>query len=264
MKRTRIVGICLVAMFAMSAMIATAAHAGEYGECVKQSKPYKGNWTDKNCQITSPGKEGKYEWSPGVIAGNAALVAKTKSAELVGAAGTIACKKSLVAGKITGLKTNTEQVKFEGCEFKGAVTGECHSAGQPAGIILTNQLKSTLIDHGEKGASNGEPAVGEVWNQLAAEPGLEGVQAQFLCASIVEIKTKGTVSGVFTSGSVNVMAKKAEIEFNGKLGEVPGKFGEQDLASEASVGGGPFEPAGQAVEKTSAKIKQAGKIEIRA
>ena len=261
MKRTRIVGICLVAMFAMSAIIATAAHAGEYGECVKQSKPYKGNWTDKNCQISSPGKEGKYEWSPGVIEGNRVLVAKTKAAELVGAGGTVSCKKSVTAGKITGLKTNTEQVKFEGCEFKGPVVGECHSTGQPGGVILTNQLKSTLIDHGEKGASGGEPAVGEVWNELAAESG--GVQAQFLCAALVEIKTKGTVSGVFTSGSVNVMAKKAEIEFNGVLGEQPGKFGEQDLATEASIGGGPFEPVGQSIEKTTAKIKQSGKIEIR-
>ena len=69
---------------------------------------------------------------------------------------------------------------------------------------------------------------------------------------------------MFTSGSINVMAKKAEIEFNGVLGEEPGKFGEQDLQNQASIGGGPFEPAGQGVEKTTGKLKISEKIEIKA
>ena len=103
---------------------------------------------------------------------------------------------------------------------------------------------------------------GEVWDSFKAESGT--VQAQYLCASLVEIKTEGTLAGVFTSGSVNVMSKKAEIEFNGVLGEEPGKFGEQDLQSQASIGGGPFEPAGQGIEKTTGKTKNAEKIEIKA
>ena len=81
--------------------------------------------------------------------------------------------------------------------------------------------------------------------------------------SIVVIRTRGSVAGVFTPASVSVMTKKAEVEFNGVIGEEPGKFGEQDLNSEASVGGGPFEPAGQGILKTTAKIKYSHKIAIR-
>ena len=51
--------------------------------------------------------------------------------------------------------------------------------------------------------------------------GFGGVQAQFLCAALVEIKHQGQRSAACSpSGSVNVMAKKAEIEFNGVLGEI--------------------------------------------
>ena len=261
MTRIKIVGLCLVAMFAMSALATTAAQAGEYGKCVKQAKPYKGGFNDKNCQETNPGKEGKYEWVPG-ISPAVSVTAKTKAAELVGAAGTIACKKSSSVGTIEGTKTNHELITFEGCEFKGPVTGECHSAGKPSGVIETNKLLTTLIDHGEKGPSGGEPKAGEVWDDFKAETGT--VAAQYLCASLVEIKTEGSVAGVLTPGSVNVMAKKGEIEFNGVLGEEPGKFGEQDLQNQASIGGGPFEPAGQGVEKTTGKLKVAEKIEIKA
>ena len=59
------------------------------------------------------------------------------------------------------------------------------------------------------------------------------------------------------------MAKKGTIEFNDLLGEMPGKFGEQDVLGETSVGAGPFEPTGQAVEKLTAQIKYSHKIEIR-
>jgi hypothetical protein len=260
MKRIKIVGLCLVAMFAMSALATTAAQAGEYGKCVKASPKNTGAYSDKNCQ-TLVGSGGKYEWVSGVSPAMS-FTAKTKSAELVGAAGTISCKKSSTVGTIEGTKTNHEVVTFEGCEFKGAVTGECHSAGQGSGVIVTNKLETTLIDHGEKGPSGGEPKAGEVWDSFKAESGT--VQAQYLCAAIVEIKTEGTLAGVFTSGSINVMAKKAEIEFNGKLGEEPGTFGEQDLQSQASIGGGPFEPAGQGIEKTSGKTKNSSKVEIKA
>ena len=110
-----------------------------------------------------------------------AVTAKTKAAELVGAAGTIACKKSTSVGTIEGMKTNHELITFEGCEFKGPVTGECHSAGKPSGVIETNKLVTTLIDNGEKGPSGGEPKAGEVWDNFKAESGT--VQAQYLCAS---------------------------------------------------------------------------------
>jgi hypothetical protein len=274
MKRIKIVGLCLVATFAMSAMVAASAHAGQYEECVKQSKnpvtkKYEGKYLDKSCNEEASeaqkeeGKHNKYERSPGVTAEHAGFTAKTKSAELVGAAGSIVCKKSRTAGTITGPKTNSEVVTFEKCEITGALEGECHSAAQAEGVIVTNLLSTTLIDHGEKGLSGGEPAEGEVWNQFTGPGGAEGIQAEYLCAGIALIRTKGSLSGVFTEGSLNVSSKKAEIEFEG---EFPGGlgFGEQDLYSELSLdGGATWENIGPGVEKTKGKVKQAGKIVIR-
>ena len=265
MKRIRIVGLCLVAMFAMSALAATAAHAGEYGVCKKAEPKNTGNYSDKNCQI-KVGGTGGWEWYPAgspQVPTPIAYTDSTKTAELVGAAGVIKCKKSTSSGAITGPKSDIDVVRFTGCEFIGAVKGECHSAGEPAGNITTNVLNTKLIDHGEKGFSGGEPAEGEVWTEFYGPGGPETVQAEYECAKLLVIRTEGSLSGKYTKGSINVMSKKAETEFNGVLGESPGKFGEQDLFSEASIGGGPFEPVGQGIEKTKGKTKNSVKLEIK-
>lgn len=266
MRRMRIVGLCAIAMLTMSALAAASAHAGEYGECViapKVSGKYTGKYLDKNCNEEasatqrSEGKKNKYERVSGVSPANAKFTAKGKSAELVGAAGSIICKKSSTVGEITGPKSDSEVVTFEDCVITGALSGECHSAGQSSGVIVTNKLTTTLIDHGEKGLSGSEPAVGEVWDEFTG-PAPEGIQAEYLCAGVALIRTKGSLSGVFKSSSLNVSSNKAEIEFNS------GK-GEQDLYSELSTNGGAtWENIGPGVEKTSAKTKQSGKIVIRA
>ena len=270
----RLAGLCVVALLAVS-VFGASAHAAEVGECLKTVKNaerhHTGHYIDKGCTapatklLEEEGKANKYEWSPGVKPENALFTAKTKAVELVGAAGTIACMKSSTVGEWTSATTGTEQTTFEGCEFKGGPVNECHSAGQAGGVIVTNPLSVKPVGHGETGYGGGEPAEGEAWEALTAESGPAGVQEEYLCADLVEIRTSGSVAGVLTPASVNVMAKKAELEFNGVLGQEPGKFGEQDLQSEASIGGGPFEPAGQGILKTTAKIKNSGhKIEIRA
>jgi hypothetical protein len=264
MTRIKTLGLCLVAVFALSAMAASAASAGEVGECVKAAKvgkTYTGKYTDKNCQILATelqkteGKKNKYEWSPGVTPANSKFEAKSKTAKLEGPAGTITCKASVTKGEWTSNKTDSEVATFTSCEFNGAVKGECHSAGQAAGTIVTNKLTTNLLDAGEHGLSGGTVGAGEVWDQfVSAEP--SGIQAEYLCAGIVEIRTKGSLSGVFTPASLNKVSPKATIEFNGSIGE-------EDLFNEASVAGGPFEPAGPGIENLVAASKGA-KIEIRA
>ena len=273
MRQLRIVGICTFAVLAFGVAGVSAAQVAEVGECLKTAKNaerhFTGHYIDKACTAPATklqeqeGKANKYEWSPGVAPANAKFTGKGKAAEFVGAAGTFVCTKSAIAGEWTGPKTDTEVITYRGCAFKGAVyPGDCTTAGQPMFTIVTNTLDTTLLDHGEHGPSGGEPAEGRVWDALAsAEP--SGVIADFVCDSLVEIRESGSVSGVFTPESLNTMTKKAALEFNGILGEEPGKFGEQDLHSEASIGGGPFEPAGQGILKTTFSLKFSGKIEIR-
>ena len=69
MKRIRMVGLCLVAVFALGAIVASAAQAAgpEWGRCTAQKK---GKYLEGNCQQKAPAKEkggvttynGKYEW----------------------------------------------------------------------------------------------------------------------------------------------------------------------------------------------------------
>ena len=272
MRRVGIVALCLVAVLACGAMVASAAQAAEVGECLKTVKNGEGHftakYTDKACTAPATklqeeeGKANKWEWSPGVAPAHRSFTGKTKYVEFVGQAGTIVCRKgATIVGEWTAPETSTEQITYRECEFKGGVN-ECHSAGQEGGVIVSDQLVANLIGHGETGPGGGEPASGEVWDSLAAaEP--SGIQMEYLCATLVEIRTLGSVAGVYAAGSVNEMAKKDTIEFNGVVTESPGKFGEQDLFAEAAIGGGPFEPAGQTVEKTTLGIKNSGKIEIR-
>ena len=271
MRRLRLAGICAVAVLTFGVAGLSSAQAAEVGECLKLEKiegVFHGKYVDKNCQVAATplqeaeGKHNKYEWSPGVAPENAPFKAKTKAAEIVGAAGTITCKKSATVGEWTSATTGREQTTFEGCEFKGS-NDECHSAGQAAETIVTNPLSIRPVGHGETGYGGAEPAEGEVWEDLASESGPTGIWAEYECASLVVIRTRGSVAGVFTPASINARVHKAEVEFNGVLGREPGKFGEQDLQDEASIGGGPFEPAGQGLEKTTVLVTYQHKIEIR-
>ena len=273
MRQLRTVGICTVAVLAFGVAGVATAQAAEVGECLKTVKNgeghYTGKYTDKACTAPATklqeeeGKANKWEWSPGVTPENAPLKAKTKAVELVGAVGTIDCRKSATVGEWTSATTGKEQTTLEGCEPKSGPVAECHSAGQAAGVIVTNPLSIKLVGHGETGYGGAEPAEGEVWEDLASESGPTGIWAEYECASLVVIRTRGSVAGVFTPASINARVHKAEVEFNGVLGQEPGKFGEQDLQDEASIGGGPFEPAGQGLEKTTVLVTYQHKIEIR-
>jgi hypothetical protein len=64
MKRIRIVGLCLIAVFALSAVASSAASAAppEFFTCVKAVPKNTGNYTEKECFTkASPAGTGKYE-----------------------------------------------------------------------------------------------------------------------------------------------------------------------------------------------------------
>ncbi len=72
MRRIRIAGLCLVAVFALGAMVASAAQAVtetqkhvEYGRCANVGKKM-GKYSDTNCKTLDEKKgklKGSYEWS---------------------------------------------------------------------------------------------------------------------------------------------------------------------------------------------------------
>jgi hypothetical protein len=67
MRRIRIVGLCLIAVFAVVAVAATSASAAEpeWGHCVAQKK---GEYTEGNCKTKSAkAHKGKFEWISGAV-----------------------------------------------------------------------------------------------------------------------------------------------------------------------------------------------------
>ena len=72
MKRMRILGLALVAVFALAAVTAGAASAVKptWKVCVKtaknEEKKYTAEYTDKLCSVKSETKEGKYELVAGI------------------------------------------------------------------------------------------------------------------------------------------------------------------------------------------------------
>jgi hypothetical protein len=283
MKRKSMFGLCVVvalAAFAISAMAASSASAGTYYNCVaKKNGKYaagcktkvtkkgkaelspvklcvakkKGKYTSGTCTTLAKPNKGKFEKVKGP-----AFTASTGEAILTTedlGSGAVKCKKSATTGEITGEKTDVERVVFTECEFEGL---PCESAGEfstpskKSGVIDTNLLDSKLIDHGEKGPSGGEPAVGETWEELVSSEH-EPYQAEFNCAGVVFLRTLGTISGAYTAGSVNVFSATSTILFE------KGK-GEQDLGTEALTESGwvgPFPsneqvPGGAAVVTTPA------------
>jgi hypothetical protein len=257
MKRKSMFGLCVVvalAAFAISALAASSASAGTYYTC--QAKK-KGKYTTNACTtLAKPGK-GKYEKLPlstcvakkkgkyttsscttlakpgkGKFEKVAGPTIKSTTGEAVlttpdFGSGAVKCKASTGTGEITGAQTGTDRVTFTGCEFEGL---PCESAGEnstpsgKSGVIITNLLDSKLIDAGEKGPSGLSPATGEVWQSLTSSEH-EPYQAEFNCDGVVFLRTIGTISGVYTSGSVNVLSTTSKQLFE------EGK-GEQDLLTE--------------------------------
>jgi hypothetical protein len=278
----RLIGVCAAVAFVLAAIGVSSASAAEVGECLHVA-PVEGHvhgkYIDKNCRVPATptqeaeGKHNKWEWSPGVAPEHAAFTAKSRSASLVGAAGTIECEKSSTVGEWTGPKTGTETTTFVGCAIKTPeLDGQCTSAGQPEETIVTSALEITLVGEGESSpefnaeTSEYEPKVvgpGEVWEQLRG-PGneLASIWTEYECGKTVVIQTEGSLAGVVPPAafpkpsSVNVMSKKSEVHFH--EGE-----GAQGWLSEASILGKGFFPIGKSVLAWAPQMKATGKVEFK-
>jgi len=241
MRRIKVVGLCLVAVFALAAVMASGAQAGQWGTCgkaAKEGKKYTGNYTDKLCSTKSATKEGKYEWVPN--AATIPLSGESGPTHLKGEAGEIACTHATGTGTIEGATKGTATDTFFGCKLKPFELA-CKSYGAAEGEIVTYELATVMIDHGEKGLSGKEPAEGEVWQQNTnkgthTDPvfGPGPWLASFECGGIPFAVT-GSVSGVVEKAYVEAKLKAGKAGKKGKPGKPTLKIaftekgGEQDL-----------------------------------
>jgi hypothetical protein len=265
MRRTRLLGLCFVALLAFGAAAASSAYAGEYGVCVKAAKGSKGNWKDKGCEKEYTPERGAYDWYPGrtgiglkgVTKEDFEFTSKDKAAKLalVNAAGAvtdeITCKKSIDAGEILGSQYNWETILLEDCVLKSkkvecrAWTNSQRIQNFPGILLYTDTY---LIDHGTLGPLGLQPKELEVWNAYfysnpypAGYPyglppatlpaGAIPYEAPYIAEADcggVYIRIRGSVSGVVTP--VSKMTSKWNVEFGRGVGE-------QGLQIERSFGG---------------------------
>ena len=232
-----------------AAVMASGAQAGQWGRtCVKAAKNgrlYTGHYTEKYCSTHATeaeeeeGKKNKFEWDPN--SANIPFTSEGGVSRLKSAAGEIIkCEHDTDSGTFEGATKDKDVFRFTDCEV--FPFGElCKSYGAKAGEIVTYELSSLLIDHGEKGLSGKEPAAGEVWMQETntgdhTDPvfGSGPWLASFECQG-VPFAVSGSFSGVVPKTYIEAKLKAGKAGKKGKPGkptikvEFTEKGGEQDL-----------------------------------
>jgi hypothetical protein len=244
MKRIRIVGLCLVAVFAMSALVASSASATPtYKVCKKASPKGSGKFNTKTCTGESKGgkKEGGYElgaWNEGKekepkfkdANGTSTLTSYIKGFGIVGA---VACTKAKGEGHITGASNGNVTVVFEKCTSSGE---SCASAGEKPGKIKTEELATELAELSP--------------TEVVTRVGTTGdVSAAFSCGA-EKVVTTGIADGVVT-GDIGNFAKESTQTFSVNAGGEQVNTVDGDVLLTEVVGVGDFESG----ENTTAKVK---------
>jgi hypothetical protein len=251
MRRIKIVGLCLVAVFALGALTAgsASATAPEFGRCLKGTEHAVSNFDNSKCvKLASEDavseaeqlKKGVYKWSPGVV--KTKFTTKMKEAtiatlETVG--GTkITCTGETSTGEYLNAKEIGKMVaKFTGCEFSGV---KCNSTGKGTGEIDTHSLGGpigfeTVVVPASKD---------KIANELHSE---SGNVAEFSCAGI-PVVVKGSVLHKITANAMKLTATEKFTASKGK--QKPEHFAggvAKEHILETSTNGGPFEQSGQTI-----------------
>ncbi len=212
MKRMRILGLALVAVFALGAITAISASAAEPGwyECKKEA----GGKFEKGC--SKEGGKGGYVLVPGVGKGKA-FKGKGGAAKLhtsIPGKGDIPVECASFKDAGTPVAPNL-QVKvvatFSKCKFAGL---PCQS-GAKKETITTNSLAGELGYVSKAGPVVGASLFAE------AEPG-KGLEAEFTCTGAAKIRVHGGVIGGQT-GDINKFSKESTTTYEVEEAElIPG------------------------------------------
>jgi hypothetical protein len=258
--RLKIMGLCLVAVFAMTALVSASASAAEpaFYECAKlTAKPYTGKYTDKKCSKEATkteqeeGKKNKYELKEGVGPKGKPFKGKGGKATLHTPAvgGEVTCKSFKDEGHIATPTTESKVIStFSSCE---SLEKRCTSPGAKTGSIVTKNLKGKL------GYISKSPL--KVGVQLEAETGT--VLAEFTCEGL-SIVTTGAVIGE-QKGDINVFSKVSENVFtvNGEGFQSVKNFeGGPNEELKSSINGSPELSSGQQAEA----VNKGEELEIKA
>lgn len=214
MKRMRILGLALVAVFALVAVAASSASAAApvWAVCAKapkEGKTYTGKYSNKTCSEVNAESKGEYELVAGI----------GKKAGFKGKGG-----KAILHNVIPG----KGDVKVECASFKDegntaapnlvygvkATFSKCKSLGFPCKTeggkketITTESLAGELgYVEGSYGTVVGEDLANE------KEPGT-GLEAHFECEGEAKVRVAGSVIGTL-SGDINTISKESTTTYS--------------------------------------------------
>lgn len=168
MRHLRIVGVCLVAMFAIAAVAAASASAAEpeYKACTKlkpnpTTKKYEGVYTNSTCTEVNPTKEGKYELGAAKLP--ISFTGKGKAATFY-----YYKPGGKIAWKVLCKKNTTSATISEPTVTEGVTTfGECAATNQITKVKTTCagtiEVPFGAALHGETVPATGQPGVGEAF-----------------------------------------------------------------------------------------------------
>jgi hypothetical protein len=270
MRRIKIAGLCLVAVFAVSVAMSASASAvtgPEYGRCLKQATKAVTNYDSAKCiKLASEDagteaeklKKGNYQWSKEIVKKKLIGTLKPETiATLENKSGTkVTCKKLKAAGEITGPTTEiaTETI-FSECESGGI---KCNTSGDGTGVIKVKELE------GELGViAKGSPSTKDkIGNVLWPKGGTPTSGAQFVFFTCAGVLTADVHNSVISPVTSNAMKLEQTVKYTGAKGvQKPQKFeGGPNMFLETSFSGAPLEPSSQ-VATTIVKAEE--KIEIR-
>jgi hypothetical protein len=239
MQRFRILGLCLLAVFALSAVMAAGASAEsppEVGRCIKKTG---GKFKDGACKVAATPTEQKFEWYPAYVGGvvntvpntpklkftssakeNALIQLETVKEEKIICKGTNGVGKEgqTSEGEVTGPKKNiATKIIFRGCEF--VEVGICSNTGT-AGEIKVNDLEGNLGFETETGTKD-KWKVANLFRPKTGE-----IFTEFTCGGApVVVKSTSALGGVMHNVKSNAMVLSATVKFAATKGkQKPEKF----------------------------------------
>ncbi len=261
MKRMRIVGLCLVAVFAFSAFAVSSASAlPEIGRCV--AKPGTGKYKNSNCTEKAGSKVEEKQFERVKNAVKKGFTSAGGEGVLETAAGTkVVCTAQSATGEYLekGATPSTKEVHHVVATFTGCtlplISAPCNTAGKASGEIVTNELEGKMGYISGKGTKT--PVVGQ---ELKPQKNVTSkLFAAFECgAGAVKIEVgQGTGKGgnciIAPVEPANVMSTNATETYSGSGGkQSPQSFeGSTKVCNlESRANGGAWERATQALVTT--------------
>jgi hypothetical protein len=256
MKRIRIAGLCLVAVFAFTAMatVASAETPPEVGRCLKKAG---GPWKDGGCKTPSKPGEEKFEWYPAFIGGvpnenpkplKLKYTSENKPETIIQlesvSGSVITAKTQKATGEVTGAKTNIAQnIDFGGVEFKGFKCKSTNPPGSGEGDVKVKDLNGN-IGIEKKGETTAKDKAANRF--VPKEGGAGAIFVEFSC-SVIPVKVRGAVLNPLTSNAMKGFPTPVTVKFTGANGkQKPEKFvGGPKETLESSIEGGPYEQSDQ-------------------